>query len=196
MERRKEERTTRSSCRVYVRAEQAAEKASVRRARLQSGHKDGKRLGFRGRVRTPFPNSVPQGRLNLAQDASPGLNLKGRPSPVGTAENRPRHNPGEPSTVPAGTQSCFMLYPGLASWAKFNRPCGTKLVNPGFLRRSSAPAKAYRQRKCLSEESPKAQRLKASLVAQLKLCPDTKHQGRDSRKTRAFRRLNLPHAPI
>jgi hypothetical protein len=41
-------------------------------------------------VRTPFPDLVPQGRLNLAQDASPGLDLKGRPSPVGTAENRPR----------------------------------------------------------------------------------------------------------
>jgi hypothetical protein len=34
-------------------------------------------------VRTPFPNSVPQGRLNLAQDASPGLDLKGRPVPQG-----------------------------------------------------------------------------------------------------------------
>jgi hypothetical protein len=29
------------------------------------------------------PNSVPQGRLNLAQDASPGLDLKGRPVPKG-----------------------------------------------------------------------------------------------------------------
>ena len=28
-------------------------------------------------------NSVPQGRLNLAQDASPGLNLKGDPVPEG-----------------------------------------------------------------------------------------------------------------
>jgi hypothetical protein len=25
-----------------------------------------------------------------------------------------------------------MMYPGLASWAKFSRPCGTKFVNPGF----------------------------------------------------------------
>jgi hypothetical protein len=24
------------------------------------------------------------------------------------------------------------MYPGLASWAKVNRPCGTKLANPGF----------------------------------------------------------------
>ena len=28
-------------------------------------------------------NSVPQGRLNLAQDASPGLDLKGRSVPKG-----------------------------------------------------------------------------------------------------------------
>ena len=39
--------------------------------------------GFRARVKTPFPNPVPQGRLNLAQDASPGLDLKGRPVPQG-----------------------------------------------------------------------------------------------------------------
>jgi hypothetical protein len=38
---------------------------------------------FREGVRIPFPNSVPEGRLNLAQDASPGLDLTGRPSPVG-----------------------------------------------------------------------------------------------------------------
>jgi hypothetical protein len=28
-------------------------------------------------------NSVPKGRLNLAQDASPGLDVKGRPVPKG-----------------------------------------------------------------------------------------------------------------
>jgi len=32
---------------------------------------------------TPFPDSVPKGRLNLAQDASPGLDLKGRQVPQG-----------------------------------------------------------------------------------------------------------------
>ena len=37
-------------------------------------------------MRTPFPNSVPEGRLNLAQDASPGLDLKGRPVPQGRLE--------------------------------------------------------------------------------------------------------------
>ena len=31
-----------------------------------------------------------------------------------------------------------MMYPGLASWAKFSRPCGTKLVNPGSHTRSKA----------------------------------------------------------
>ena len=41
---------------------------------------------FRACVRTRFPNSVPQGRLNLAQDASPGLDLKGRPVPQGRLE--------------------------------------------------------------------------------------------------------------
>ena len=37
-------------------------------------------------MRTPFPNSVPQGRLNLAQDASPGLDLQARPVPQGRLE--------------------------------------------------------------------------------------------------------------
>src|ERR1700736_3883214 len=46
---------------------------------------------------------VPQGRLNLAQDASPGLDLKERPSPAGTAENRHQRNPEQASAVPALT---------------------------------------------------------------------------------------------
>jgi hypothetical protein len=37
-------------------------------------------------VRTSFANLVPKGRLNLAQDASPGLDLKGRPVPEGRLE--------------------------------------------------------------------------------------------------------------
>ncbi len=40
---------------------------------------------------------VPKGRLNLAQDASPGLDLNGRPSPAGTAEYGPRRIPPQPS---------------------------------------------------------------------------------------------------
>src|SRR5450631_2599150 len=35
-----------------------------------------------------------------------------------------------------------MMYPGLASWAKFSRPCGTEFVNPG----SQTPSKALRRR--------------------------------------------------
>src|ERR1700730_17665800 len=34
-----------------------------------------------------------------------------------------------------------MMYPGLSSWAKFGRPCGTKLVNPEFSRRLFKPMK-------------------------------------------------------
>ena len=37
-------------------------------------------------VRTFLPDSVPEGRLNLAQDASPGLDSKGRPVPKGRLE--------------------------------------------------------------------------------------------------------------
>ena len=37
----------------------------------------------RGVCEPHFQNSVPQGRLNLAQDASPGLDLQGRPIPQG-----------------------------------------------------------------------------------------------------------------
>jgi hypothetical protein len=32
-----------------------------------------------------------------------------------------------------------MVYPGLASWAKFSRPYGTKFVNPGSDADSMAP---------------------------------------------------------
>jgi hypothetical protein len=49
-----------------------------------------------------WPHPDPQGRLNLAQDVSPGLDLERTTSPAGTAENRPRRNPGQPSAVPAG----------------------------------------------------------------------------------------------
>ena len=42
--------------------------------------------GFRACAGTAFPNSVPQGRLNLAQDASPGLDLKRRLVPQGRLE--------------------------------------------------------------------------------------------------------------
>ena len=45
---------------------------------------DGLHLALRPKEKLPIlPNSVPQGRLNLAQDASPGLDLKGRSVPKG-----------------------------------------------------------------------------------------------------------------
>jgi hypothetical protein len=78
-----------------------------------------------------FQTQSRRGRLNLAQDASPGLDLQGRPSPAGTAENGPRRQSWTTFSRPCGTQSCCTIYPGLASWAKFSRPYGTKLVNPG-----------------------------------------------------------------
>jgi hypothetical protein len=34
-------------------------------------------------LRNPLPSLVPKGRLNLAQDASPGLDLAGGPVPQG-----------------------------------------------------------------------------------------------------------------
>jgi hypothetical protein len=37
-------------------------------------------------VRTAFPSAVPEGRLNIAHDASPGFDLEGRPVPQGRLE--------------------------------------------------------------------------------------------------------------
>jgi hypothetical protein len=45
---------------------------------------------------------VPEGRLNLAQDASPGLGLKGRQVPQGR-----------------------LKYAAVQSWTSFSRPFGT-----------------------------------------------------------------------
>src|ERR1700730_12405692 len=42
--------------------------------------------GQRACLSTAIPSRVPQGRLNLAQDASPGLDSKGRPVPQGRLE--------------------------------------------------------------------------------------------------------------
>jgi hypothetical protein len=52
-----------------------------------------------------FQNQFGQVWLSLAQDASLGLDSKGRLIPAGTAENRPRRNPGQPSAVPEGLNS-------------------------------------------------------------------------------------------
>src|ERR1700734_3790501 len=68
-----------------------------------------------------FPNSVPKGRLSVAQDAVLGRSRnmiqsrKGRLKITGL------------SAVPYGTVPAFNTYPGLTSWAKLNRPCGTRV---------------------------------------------------------------------
>jgi hypothetical protein len=80
----------------------------------------------------PFLHLVPQGRLNLAQDVSPGFHLKKLPSPAGTTGNY-RGLFGMPGRVilsrPYGTSLVSLNNPGLESWAKFRRPCGTGFVN-------------------------------------------------------------------
>jgi hypothetical protein len=79
-------------------------------------------------VRSRFPNSVPQGRLNLAQDASPGYITKHDSVPQGRLKV-------VQDCVAAYFQpslrdwSSLKLNPGLASWAKFSRPCGTEFGN-------------------------------------------------------------------
>jgi hypothetical protein len=72
----------------------------------------------------PFPNSVPQGRLNLAQDASPGLDLKGRPVPqgrlkIGLDEILDNLQPSLRDLI------MFHDVPRTSVLAKFSRPCGT-----------------------------------------------------------------------
>ena len=86
--------------------------------------------------RTPFRNSVPKGRLNLAQDASPGLDLRTTQSRRACPElvERGRLKIGRDAILdnlqpPLRDSSCCMVYPGLTSWAKFSRPCGTKFIS-------------------------------------------------------------------
>jgi hypothetical protein len=60
-----------------------------------------------------------------------GLGACARPSfsklsPAGTAEGCPGLRRGPFSAVPAGLNHVFVMYPGLASWAKFSRPYGTE----------------------------------------------------------------------
>src|SRR5271165_5518906 len=64
---------------------------------------------------------VPKGRLNLAQDASPGLKHERANSPAGTAEHR--STGFQPSLTGLGPWDS--VNPGLTSWAKFKRPFGT-----------------------------------------------------------------------
>ena len=73
-------------------------------------------------VRTTVPSIVPQGRLNLAQDASPGLGRERCLVPQGRLNPFPAV-----SAVPAGLAELLDVFPGLTSWAKFRRPCGTEI---------------------------------------------------------------------
>ena len=56
--------------------------------------------------------------LKLAQDVSPGNTSSNSASPVGTAETA-----GNGFSRPCGTNHLSLPNPGLASWAKFRRPC-------------------------------------------------------------------------
>jgi hypothetical protein len=57
---------------------------------------------------------VPQGRLKVAQDDSPGFTMHYRAVPKGRLITRPRC-----SVVPRGTVQLAYHYPGLSSWADF-----------------------------------------------------------------------------
>src|ERR1700684_1253397 len=73
-----------------------------------------------------FPNSVPQGRLSVAQDAVLGRSRnmiqsrKGRRKMTGL------------SAVPYGAVLAAHAYPGLTAWATLSRPCGTQFPNEVF----------------------------------------------------------------
>jgi hypothetical protein len=76
------------------------------------------------------PNSVPQGRLNLAQDVSPGLDLKGWRVPQGRLKTG--RNAILDNFQPSLRDLIIMIYPGLASCAKSSRPSGTDLRFSGL----------------------------------------------------------------
>jgi hypothetical protein len=84
-------------------------------------------------------NSVPQGRLNVAQDDSPGSEQLGPESPVGTTESCQGQQLGFPMIFsrPCGTIRVCKSYPGLSSWATFSRPYGT---GSAFLTHAVKPA--------------------------------------------------------
>jgi hypothetical protein len=91
-------------------------------------------------------NSVPQGRLKVAQDASPGVAIANEPVPQGRLrisqdmvlgwlpESRKVHSEVEVPqdcilgifSRPCGTGSLAIATPGLASWATLSRPSGTE----------------------------------------------------------------------
>jgi len=65
---------------------------------------------------------VPEGRMKVAQDVSPGEKTATLPSPVGTFETKIK---GGASNVPTGLGAIIAWYPGLSSWATLIRPSGT-----------------------------------------------------------------------
>jgi hypothetical protein len=95
---------------------------------------DGKRIGLQRVCEDQdLRIGVPEGRLNLAQDASPGYIMKAKLSPGGTAENRPRCHPGKPSAVPAGLNHASFSEACIARAGKPNLPgltlyCGGLVV--------------------------------------------------------------------
>ncbi len=84
-------------------------------------------------MRTRIYDLVPKGRLNLAQDASPGY-LRNMIESAGTAEGGLRRGPIS-AVLRLGRP--FKSNPRLASWAKFSRPFGTRFgAKPDFLPRT------------------------------------------------------------
>ena len=61
------------------------------------------------------------------------------------------------------------VYPGLASWAKFSRPCGTKFVNPGWALESASLLNQL-----LQSNSPPVPRGKLQ-ISPLRCAPFEKH---------------------
>jgi hypothetical protein len=100
-----------------------------------------------GRIRKDNP--VPQGRLKTGRDATLG-NLQ-----------------------PSLRDSIMLhVYPGLASWAKFSRPCGTQFVNLGSHRRSkvqSFQSSRARLKSCLDTNQNSDSALKHPLDADFHL---------------------------
>ena len=98
-------------------------------------------------ARTTLSNSVPEGRLTVAQDVSPGCTFAPRSVPEGrlkitqdailgylylriglaVGSGRPRTLSWDILSRPYGTGRCPRTYPGLTSWATLSRPCGTEL---------------------------------------------------------------------
>jgi hypothetical protein len=64
----------------------------------------------------------PAGTPELSPGRSPGLGRERRLVPEGRLNPFPAV-----SAVPTGLAELLDVFPGLTSWAKFRRPCGTQL---------------------------------------------------------------------